>query len=62
MSTLQAFALGAMFAWTPSLVFLACLIWRAPLIDDTASEAINGRDCERDQRSSSKGHRALPIS
>jgi hypothetical protein len=31
MSTLQAIALGAMVAWTPSLVLLAFLLWRAPL-------------------------------
>ena len=33
MSGLQAFALGMMIAWTPSLVILAWLIIRAPLAD-----------------------------
>jgi hypothetical protein len=30
MSTLQAFVLGVMAAWTPSLVFLAWSLWRVP--------------------------------
>ena len=33
MTAIQAFLLGAMVAWTPSLVFVAYQIWRAPLID-----------------------------
>jgi hypothetical protein len=33
MSTIQAFLLGAMVAWTPSLVFLACALWQAPLLE-----------------------------
>jgi hypothetical protein len=33
MSTLQVFLLGAMMSWTPSLVFLACLLWQAPLLE-----------------------------
>jgi hypothetical protein len=32
MSVLQAFALGALVAWMPSLVAFAWLLWRAPLI------------------------------
>jgi len=32
MSVLQAFALGAMVAWTPSLIAIAWLLWRTPLI------------------------------
>jgi hypothetical protein len=30
MSLIEAFALGALVAWTPSLVFMALLLWRAP--------------------------------
>jgi hypothetical protein len=33
MSTIQAFLLGAMVAWMPSLVFLACALWQAPLLE-----------------------------
>jgi hypothetical protein len=33
MTALQAFVLGAMVAWTPSLIVAAFLFWRAPLID-----------------------------
>jgi hypothetical protein len=32
MSSLQAFALGAMVAWTPSLIVVAWLVWQTPLI------------------------------
>jgi hypothetical protein len=32
MSLLQAFALGAMVALTPSLIFVAWLLWRTRLI------------------------------
>jgi hypothetical protein len=32
MSTLQAFLLGGMVSWTPSLVYLAYQLWRAPLL------------------------------
>ena len=31
MTTLQAIALGAMLAWTPSLLFLAFVLWEKPL-------------------------------
>jgi hypothetical protein len=30
MTTYQAFALGIMVAYTPSLIFLAYLVWRIP--------------------------------
>jgi hypothetical protein len=33
MTTLQAFCLGAMVAWTPSLVMLAVLLNEAPSSD-----------------------------
>jgi hypothetical protein len=33
MSMLQALLLGAMVAWTPSLIVLACSLWRAPFIE-----------------------------
>ena len=33
MSFVQAFLLGAMVAWTPGLVFLAYVLWRAPFIE-----------------------------
>jgi hypothetical protein len=32
MGILQAFALGVMVVWTPSLVLLAWMLWGAPLI------------------------------
>ena len=31
MTTLQAIALGAMLAWTPSLLVLAFVLWEEPL-------------------------------
>jgi hypothetical protein len=37
MSTLQAFFLGGMVSWTPSLVFLACALWRAPPVGEVRS-------------------------
>ena len=43
MSTVQAFVLGAMVSWTPSLVFLACQLWRAPLIDEDQFSALDDR-------------------
>ena len=33
MTTLEAVALGAMIAWTPSLVFLATALWDVPEIE-----------------------------
>ena len=33
MSTLQAVILGMMRSWTPSLLFLTYLLWRAPLVE-----------------------------
>ena len=33
LSTLQAVFLGMMLSWTPSLLFMAYLLWRAPLVD-----------------------------
>ena len=30
MSTVQAVLLGVMVAWTPSLAFMACVLWRRP--------------------------------
>ena len=33
MSTLQAVIFGMMLSWTPSLLFMAYLLWRAPLIE-----------------------------
>jgi hypothetical protein len=30
MSNLQWFALGMMVAWTPTLVFMALMLWRMP--------------------------------
>jgi hypothetical protein len=32
-SRLQAVILGMMLSWTPSLLFMAYLLWRAPLIE-----------------------------
>jgi hypothetical protein len=34
MTTLQAFGLGAMVALTPSFLFFAVILWRAPAEDD----------------------------
>jgi hypothetical protein len=34
MSTLQAMILGMMLSWTPSLLLMAYLLWRAPLEPD----------------------------
>ena len=44
MNTFQALLLGAMLVWTPSLVFLAFALWRAPLIglDEDSSSALDG--------------------
>jgi hypothetical protein len=33
LSTLPAVFLGMMLSWTPSLLFLAHLLWRAPLME-----------------------------
>jgi hypothetical protein len=33
LSTLQAVFLGMMLSWTPSLLFMAYLLWRAPLVE-----------------------------
>ena len=33
MTTLQAIALGAMLAWTPSLIILAAALWHVPELD-----------------------------
>jgi hypothetical protein len=33
MNKMEMFLLGGMVAWTPSLLFLAVELWRAPLID-----------------------------
>lgn len=33
MSTLHAVFLGMMISWTPSLLLMAFLLWRAPLMD-----------------------------
>jgi hypothetical protein len=43
MTTLQAFVLGAMVAWTPSLIYLAYYLWRAPLtrFDEDISSAFD---------------------
>jgi hypothetical protein len=32
MTNLQSFALGMMVAWTPSLLLMAVLVWRAPVL------------------------------
>jgi len=44
MSSLQAFALGAMVAWTPGLIVVAWLLWRAPLVglDENISSESTG--------------------
>jgi hypothetical protein len=42
MSNLQAFLLGAMMAWTPSLVFLACMLWQMPFVEDRSEDANEG--------------------
>jgi len=34
MTKMEMFLLGGMVAWTPSLMFLAVALWRAPLIDE----------------------------
>ena len=41
MTTLQAFLLGGMVAWTPSLVFLACALCQAPLIEFDADPSVS---------------------
>jgi hypothetical protein len=41
MSTLQAFLLGGMVAWTPSLVFLACALSQAPLIESDEDPSVS---------------------
>lgn len=33
MTTLQAIALGAMLAWTPSLIILAASLWDVPELE-----------------------------
>ena len=42
MSTLQAFTLGAMIVWTPSLIYLAYWLRRASPIDKDRSPASEG--------------------
>jgi hypothetical protein len=34
MTKTEMFLLGGMVAWTPSVMFLALALWRAPLIDE----------------------------
>jgi len=34
MTKIEMFLLGMMVAWTPSLIFLAVVLWRAPPIDE----------------------------
>jgi hypothetical protein len=38
MSTTQAFLLGAMMAWTPTLIILAWLLRDAPTVEDPTVE------------------------
>ena len=38
MSVPQAFIFGAMVAWTPSLILLAWLLWRAPSLHELEHE------------------------
>jgi hypothetical protein len=45
MTTLEAIALGAMVAWTPSLVVLAVSLWDVPElepIEDTIHRRVSG--------------------
>jgi hypothetical protein len=35
MSTLQILVLGMMIAWTPSVVVMAIILWRAPDFEET---------------------------
>jgi hypothetical protein len=51
MSVLQAFLLGVMMSWTPSLIFLACVLWRAPFIEGRSENA----DCEPHQKGDPQG-------
>ncbi len=41
MTNFQAFALGIMIAWTPSLIVAAIMLLRAPYMDD-GSENVPG--------------------
>jgi hypothetical protein len=41
MSTLQAFWIGVMVSWTPSLIFLACQLWRVAEFDEDSSSAFD---------------------
>ena len=41
MTNLQAFALGLMVAWTPSLVLLAYFLWRTPLLSKQERVRLN---------------------
>ncbi len=34
MTTLQAIALGAMLAWTPTLIVFAFLLWNVPELEE----------------------------
>jgi hypothetical protein len=43
MSALEAFVFGAMAAWTPSFLFLAFALWRAPLIGEDQFSEFDGR-------------------
>jgi len=38
MSNVEAFVLGLLVAWTPSLIVAAVLLWRAPVIEDGRPE------------------------
>src|SRR3954447_10256055 len=50
MTTLQAICLGAMLAWTPSLVVLACLLREAPLDELSCEPSSQYHDGEEKNR------------
>ena len=43
MTTLQAVMLGMMISWTPSLVIMALLLWRAPVCATAADSKVSTR-------------------
>jgi hypothetical protein len=41
MTSMHPFVLGLMVAWTPCLIVFAVLLWRAPVVDDTATRKVD---------------------
>ena len=43
MTTIEAVILGMMLSWTPCVLLMACLLWRAPFEPDKLSSSTQQR-------------------